>query len=1081
MSNTIFSFAYPGYDLSISPLAAEADIINIHWVARYQSPWTLNKLLCLGKPVIWTLHDMWPFTGGCHYSGGCEKYREDCTDCPQLKEDGFGLPAAILKDKENLFKGKDLTIVAPSRWMAGCAAKSWLFKDLRIEVIPNSLETDVFSPKEKAVARKELGLDPEAVMLLFGGENASEERKGFKELVGAVKYCFEDPRFQELIRTKKALAICFGRPSGELHDADIPFVSLGYLDSDEKISTVYSAADLFILPSLEDNFPNTMLEAMSCGTPVVAFQVGGIPDVVEDRVTGQLVPLGDVRQMAEAILVLALNPELRSAMGEQCRQVMQEKFSLELQAERYLALYRELSPHVATSVGGGPGCGMDERWQIKDRDLSQPLLIPLDLGMGSNAEAVFDPVLLKSLQEMVPLLQTQLNESNEDREARLVALRGYEEQLRWYDTQLKEAQRQLDESNVDREARLKALKKYEKDFRWYERQLEASQREMVAIGREREAHLDAILKYQTQLEEAHKKLEEISAERDSYLEISSAYQDRLRTMEADHRHTVEMLQERIAHLSSTGKALRIVIKRIVYHSFSRSFFDRYYHFFDHVYGRMLNAFSGWNRKRLESAQEMVPSVSSPSEEAVVDARGLEGGVKDLSPKSAQEIMPSVNSPLVEAFVNARGLEGGIDDLSLEFFYKIGESHKRILCVYPSVRTVQALYMALKGGARIDCISKDKRISKRLIALGIDPVMTELGVWISGVCSNPLNEYEVLILDGLIDEADLLMFKGRLLESNEIIFTNFEPGRNPTLGSLEGEGRMDAGVFILGIPPEDWLNPVARAGYSDAVAGSWPWSPGDLQLPTLMPSGRPWPKITVVTVTLNQGPYLEETLRSVVSQGYPNLEYIVIDGGSTDNTSAILKRYHGELAHCVSEKDQGQADALNKGFRLATGDILAWLNSDDLYLPETLIRVALAFDAYNVDMVAGDCGLIQGSEKTPFRIHRNALPFGRPDYLPFHQLLDIDGSWQKGEFFYQPEVFWTRDIWVKSGSRVDPFLFYSMDYDLWARMAKARAKIVHTPDVLALFRMHENQKTSGENLPFLDELRRVNAEFRKGLR
>jgi len=132
-------------------------------------------------------------------------------------------------------------------------------------------------------------------------------------------------------------------------------------------------------------------------------------------------------------------------------------------------------------------------------------------------------------------------------------------------------------------------------------------------------------------------------------------------------------------------------------------------------------------------------------------------------------------------------------------------------------------------------------------------------------------------------------------------------------------------------------------------------------------------------------------------------------------------------------------------------------------------------------VAGDCALRQGAEKTPFRIHRNALFFGRPDYLPLHRLLDIDGSWQKGDFFYQPEVFWTREIWGKSGSQVDPLLFYSMDYDLWVRMARAGAKIVHTPDVLALFRMHEKQKTSGEDLPFLGELRRVNAEFRKGLR
>jgi len=171
--------------------------------------------------------------------------------------------------------------------------------------------------------------------------------------------------------------------------------------------------------------------------------------------------------------------------------------------------------------------------------------------------------------------------------------------------------------------------------------------------------------------------------------------------------------------------------------------------------------------------------------------------------------------------------------------------------------------------------------------------------------------------------------------------------------------------------------------------------------------------------------------------------------------------------------------LNKGFSFATGEILAWLNSDDRYLPGTLLRVALAFDTYDADIVAGGCALVQGNDELPFRTHHNAMPIGRAIPLPLDRLLDIDGSWQKGDFFYQPEVFWSRDIWLQSGARVDEKLFYSMDYELWVRMAQQGARIVHIPDTLALFRIHENQKTSGNELPFLPELRQVNEAFRAG--
>ncbi|NJO18591.1 MAG: glycosyltransferase [Thioploca sp.] len=144
LSSTIFSLSYPGYDLSALAPIQTADIINLHWVARFQSLVTLQKLFSLGKPVVWTLHDQWAFTGGCHYSAGCKGYQQNCTACPQLADELNHIPEAILMDKFDLWRDANLTIVTPSRWLADCAQESALFQGHRIEVIANSVETNVF-------------------------------------------------------------------------------------------------------------------------------------------------------------------------------------------------------------------------------------------------------------------------------------------------------------------------------------------------------------------------------------------------------------------------------------------------------------------------------------------------------------------------------------------------------------------------------------------------------------------------------------------------------------------------------------------------------------------------------------------------------------------------------------------------------------------------------------------------------------------------------------------------------------------------------------------------------------------------
>ncbi|HND60501.1 MAG TPA: glycosyltransferase family 2 protein, partial [Opitutaceae bacterium] len=249
-------------------------------------------------------------------------------------------------------------------------------------------------------------------------------------------------------------------------------------------------------------------------------------------------------------------------------------------------------------------------------------------------------------------------------------------------------------------------------------------------------------------------------------------------------------------------------------------------------------------------------------------------------------------------------------------------------------------------------------------------------------------------------------------------------------------------------------------------------------PATTPEGQPWPRITVVTVSYNQAAYLEQTLRSVLDQGYPNLEYLVVDGGSTDGSVEIIQRYAPQLAWWVSERDRGQSEALNKGFRRATGEILTWLNSDDRLAPGALFTVADAFRRHrDADLVAGRCARVQDLTALPHHVHRCRLPLGQVVPLPLAGLLDLDGGWQRGDFFHQPEVFFTKRIFDRSGGSLREDLYYSMDYDLWVRMAKAGAQVLAIPEITAIFRQHGNQKTGGAELPFLPELRAVNAAHR----
>jgi GT2 family glycosyltransferase len=312
-----------------------------------------------------------------------------------------------------------------------------------------------------------------------------------------------------------------------------------------------------------------------------------------------------------------------------------------------------------------------------------------------------------------------------------------------------------------------------------------------------------------------------------------------------------------------------------------------------------------------------------------------------------------------------------------------------------------------------------------------------------------------------DAVSLGLLRGRLSEGQTLVLTN--PADALPCSLVAELGRPDAHDARTSrhtkLPPA-WLDPLDSH---------------DRPIPAVV-ARQAWPSISVVLVSFNQAAFLEEGLRSVLDQGYPNLQFIVIDGNSTDGSVEILERYRSRLADLVIESDRGQSDGLNKGFARANGDILTWVNSDDLLEPGALFRVAQAFATPGVDMVAGGCRQIGLSRDQIILNHHNRLPFGIPIALPLGLLLDVDRFWFTGSFFYQPEVFFSRDIWRRSGGKLRTDLNYVLDYDLWVRMAAAGAHILHIPEFLACSRTHDQQKTTFGSMPYMPEIHRLVREY-----
>jgi glycosyltransferase involved in cell wall biosynthesis len=342
LSNTHFSLDLFGQLIADHPLIQSADVINLHWTSGFLSSVSLAQLACLGKPVVWTLHDIHPLTGGCHFPSGCSRFHETCGDCPQLNVDHWEMTKrthAAMKAAVALIQPH---YVAPSEWMRQNIRNSGISSSSPVSRIPYGVDTTVFKPGGMLDARKELGLPDDCWYILLASHSLDEKRKGAAYAIDILQQLRNSEAVSGAVAAGKLRLLCCGHDTEKMALEGWVVDSLGFV-TPAMMALIYQSADALLFTSIEDNLPNVIMEAMACGLPVVGHAVGGAVDLLGgENAAGLLFDLGDTPGGSANILKLFQEKKLANELAAIGIKRITDHYSIRMQAERYLTLYKML-------------------------------------------------------------------------------------------------------------------------------------------------------------------------------------------------------------------------------------------------------------------------------------------------------------------------------------------------------------------------------------------------------------------------------------------------------------------------------------------------------------------------------------------------------------------------------------------------------------------------------------------------------------------------------------------------------------------------------------------------------------------
>ena len=330
--------ACAGTDITSLPEFKDADVIHLSWINHGMlSLMDIDKIVGSGKPVVWTMHDLWPATAICHYARGCRNFISGCRNCRLLPGGGgrHDLSYKVWNRKKRLYLKSDIHFVTCSNWLGIQAKQSALLQGMNVTSIPNPIDTRIFNSRDRQEAKTALGLPADKKVVLFVAQKVTDERKGAQFLVDALN---------QLSASNKALAeecvvaLLGGRADELTARIDIPSYPLGYVYGDKNIARIYNAADVFVIPSMEDNLPNTVMEAMACGVPCVGFNVGGIPEMIDHTQNGYVANAGSTVDLCHGICWTLFEADY-AALQDSCLAKVARCYSQESVAQRYTEVY----------------------------------------------------------------------------------------------------------------------------------------------------------------------------------------------------------------------------------------------------------------------------------------------------------------------------------------------------------------------------------------------------------------------------------------------------------------------------------------------------------------------------------------------------------------------------------------------------------------------------------------------------------------------------------------------------------------------------------------------------------------------
>ena len=334
--------ANAGTDITSLDAFQQADVIHLHWVNQgFLSLKNLEHIMASGKPVIITLHDQWYFTGICHYSGECERYKSQCYRCPMLTSGGIGIDLArrVFNRKLNIYQDKNLAFVGCSRWMAELASLSVLTRGHLVTNVPNAIDAEVFRPMDRQEARQRHHLPEDMRLMLFGAQRITDPRKGFAYLQEA---CGHLAKHHPDLAQRLGVVVLGGDAQHVKTALPFPVYAVDYLSDEREIAQLYNAVDLFVTPSLQDNLPNTIVEAMSCGAPCVGFNVGGIPEMIDHEQNGYVARYCDSRDLADGIAWCLADERRHASLCHQARDKALATYGEAAVARGYIDIYHRL-------------------------------------------------------------------------------------------------------------------------------------------------------------------------------------------------------------------------------------------------------------------------------------------------------------------------------------------------------------------------------------------------------------------------------------------------------------------------------------------------------------------------------------------------------------------------------------------------------------------------------------------------------------------------------------------------------------------------------------------------------------------